>query len=268
MAHDGYVQVGDLRTRYFDSGSGSDKVILIHGLGGSIDSWRNNIGELSKQFRVFALDLPGFGYSDKPAKNYTIRFFRDFMATFIENLGLGTASIVGSSLGGQIAAELAIGRPELVRRLVLTSPPGALPRSYKGSPALKRYTRITKARSLEQARDALFSVDNMPVDEEYARSVFQRLSLPGAREAFVSSLKASASAERLNKRLTRIRCPTLVIWGKQDTMIPVKFAGPFIGMENCRVVMLEGCSHRPHAEKAKIFNRIVTDFLKEQDETN
>lgn len=254
------MQAGRLRVRYVDADSG-EPVLLMHGLGGSIESWTNNIEELAKSFRVIAVDLPGFGLSDKPKINYTIRFYKEFVIRFLKKLQLDQASIVGSSLGGHVAAEVAIGRPSLVKRLVLTSPAGALPRSFKGSPALWRYVQVINAKSVQQVRQALSAVDNKPVDDSYAQLVFQKVSMPGAKEAFLSALAGSAKAPRLNNRLNRIKAPTLLLWGKEDYMIPVKFAEPFIGMKNCRVVLLENCGHRPHFERPELFNRIVSDFL-------
>jgi pimeloyl-ACP methyl ester carboxylesterase len=255
-----YLQIGDIRTRYLDRGTGQ-AAILVHGLGGSIESWANNIEGLSREIRAIALDLPGFGQSDKPKMNYIVKFYRDFLASFIEQLQL-RATLVGSSLGGQIAAELAIARPDLVQRLVLISPAGALPASFRGSPALKRYVKVTKARSVEQVKQALFAVDGRPVDDAYARMVFERLSMPGAGDAFLSALVGSARASRLNSRLHKIRATTLLLWGKEDAMIPIKFVDPFVKMKNCRIIMLEGCGHRPHVEKPTLFNRLVTDFIK------
>jgi pimeloyl-ACP methyl ester carboxylesterase len=255
-----YLQIGDITVRYLDQGTGQ-AVILVHGLGGSIESWANNIDALSREMRVIALDLPGFGQSDKPKMNYTIKFYRDFLASFIERLEL-SAALVGSSLGGQIATEVAISRPDLVQRLVLISPAGALPASFKGSPALKRYVKVTKAKSVEQVKQALFAVDGKPVDDAYARMVFERLSMPGAGDAFLSALVGSARASRLNSRLHKIRAATLLLWGKEDAMIPIKFIDPFVKMKNCRIIMLEGCGHRPHVEKPALFNRTITDFMR------
>lgn len=257
-----YLKVGGISVRYSDSGSG-EPVLLIHGLGGSIESWTNNAGELAKSLRVIAVDLPGFGLSDKPKMSYTIKFYKDFAIEFLKLLKLDQVSIVGSSLGGHIAAEIAISRPNLVKRLVMISPPGALPRSFKGTPALMRYAKVLNARSMQQVKQALFAVDNKPVDDSYAQMVHQKMSMPGAREAFLSALMGSAKAPRLNNRLNRIHAPTLLLWGKEDIMIPVKFAEPFVKMKSCRIVMLERCGHRPHVDRPALFNRLVADFLSE-----
>ena len=256
------LQIGGIKIRTRERGNGNP-AILLHGLGGSIESWTENIEPLSREARVIALDLPGFGESGKPDINYTVDFYRDFLVKFMKRLGLAKSSLIGSSLGAHVACEVAIARPHLVDKLVLVSPAGALPRSFKASPALKRYVKVTSARSLEEVKRALFAVDKKPVDESYARVVFERFSAPYAKEAFFSALKGSASAPRLQRRVGRISSPTLLIWGKDDIMIPVKFAEPFVRMKNCRVVLLEQCGHRPHAERPGIFNALVSGFLKE-----
>lgn len=255
-----YIRVGKVRASYVDLGSG-EPVLLLHGLGGSIESWANSIGGLAKSFRVIAVDLPGFGLSDKPKMNYAIRFYTKFVSQFLKELEINKISIVGSSLGGHVAAEVAISHPRLVKKLVLVSPAGALPRSFKGSPALWRYVQVINAKSFEQAKYALFAVDNKPVDDSYAQSVYEKISMPGAREAFMSALAGSAKAPRLTSRLNKIKAPTLLLWGKEDYMIPVKFAEPFIEMKNCRVILLEDCGHRPHFERPELFTKMVADFL-------
>lgn len=257
------VQIGDIRIRMLERGTGSP-LIFLHGLGGSIESWINNLDSMSAKFRAIALDLPGFGQSSKPRINYSISFYRDFLVKFMNHVGLARASIVGSSLGGHIACELAIAKPNLVDKLVLVSPAGALPRSFRASPALKRYMKVTSAHSVEEVKRALFAVDKKPVDDSYAKVVFERFSEPNAKEAFLSALKGSASAPRLQSRLGKIRAQTLLIWGKEDIMIPVKFVEPFVRMKDCRVVMLERCGHRPHAERPTVFNEVVHGFLQER----
>lgn len=256
-----YAKVGGLSVRYVDTGGSKNAVLLLHGLGGSIESWANNIKEMSKSLRVIAVDLPGFGMSDKPKMSYTIKFYQGFVIEFLKSLKLSRASIVGSSLGGHVAAEVAINRPDVVDRLVLISPPGALPSSFKGTPALKKYVRVLDAKTVRQVKQALFAVDRKPVDDNYAQLVYQKMSMPGAKEAFISALKGSAQAPRLTGRLNRIHASTLLLWGKEDIMIPVKFAEPFVKMKNCRIILVENCGHRPHAERPELFNKTVVDFL-------
>lgn len=261
---DKFAKVGGIRVHYVDANSRASKaLLLIHGLGGSVDSWASNIGPLSKHMRVIALDLPGFGLSDKPSRNYSIRFYYNFVAKFIESLRAAPLAVCGSSLGGHVAAELGIHRPDLVSRLMLVCPPGALPKSFKGTPALRRYSMVLKATSVQETEKALSAVDGKPVDKAYAKVTFEKMSMPGARDAFLSALAGSARAPRLNSRLGRIKMPTLVMWGKDDIMIPVQYAEPFIKMKNSRVVLLENCGHRVHRDQPDAFNSLVTGFALE-----
>jgi pimeloyl-ACP methyl ester carboxylesterase len=257
-----FAEVDGLHVRYVDSGAGRP-LLLIHGLGGAIESWVNNLDALAKEMRVIALDLPGFGYSDKPKMSYTIRFYADFVAKFVKQLGVEPLAVVGSSLGGHIACELAITHPEVVSKLVVVAPPGALPKSFKGTPALKKYAMVLQAKSVAEVKKALFAVDRKPVADDYAKIVFEKLAMPGAKEAFLSALMGSARAPRLNRRLSKIRAPTMVLWGKDDIMIPAKYVEPFVGMKNSRIVLLENCGHRPHVDRPAVFNKLILDFVRD-----
>ena len=260
-----YLNVDNTRVRYIDTRSNGNSVLLIHGLGGSIESWINNIYTISsEQLRVIALDLPGFGFSDKPKINYTPRFYSVFIAKFLNRLkACSYVSIIGCSLGGHIAAEVALNHPSLVSKLILISPAGALPVSFKGTPALRKYISVLKAKSIQEVKKALLSVDDVSVDDTSAQIFYDKLSMPGAKEAFMSALKGSTYAPRLSRRLHRIKAQTLLIWGKNDKIIPVRFTKPFINMKNCRILLLENCGHVPFISRYTLFNKIVTGFIKE-----
>jgi 2-hydroxy-6-oxonona-2,4-dienedioate hydrolase len=261
-----YLVIDRIRIRYIDINSEGNPILLIHGLGGSIESWIKNIYTISKNFRVIAVDLPGFGFSDKPKINYTITFYKSFIVDFIKRLKIGSPiSIVGSSLGGHIAAEVAINHPELVFKLILISPAGALPFSFKGTPALRNYMNVLKARSIQEIKKALSSIDDNPCDEDSVKAFYEKLSTVGAKKAFMSAYKGSAEASRLCRRLKRIKVAVLLIWGKDDRIIPVKFINPFLSVKNCRIILLENCGHRPNIDKPVLFNSIVTDFIQEKE---
>ena len=266
--HFQYLKVANVHVRYLATESKSDPVLLVHGLGGSIESWINNVEAISDHnFQVIALDLPGFGLSDKPEISYTINYYSNFISKFIRRLRLDSRSlsIIGSSLGGHIAAEFAINNPRALSKLVLISPAGALPVSFKGTPALHHYANIVRAMTVQQVKRALLGIDKnvKSIEYNYSKMFFQRLAMPGAKEAFRSALKGSAQAPRLNDRLGKIKAKTLLIWGKDDLMIPVKFIQPFIKMKNCRVMLIENCGHTIHMNCSTVFNKIVIDFLEE-----
>ena len=266
--HFQYLKVANLRVRYLATESKGDPVLLIHGLGGSIESWLNNVEAISSHnLQVIALDLPGFGLSDKPEITFNIDYYSKFILKFIRRLRIDSRAlcIVGNSLGGHIAAEFAINYPLAVSKLVLVSPAGALPVSFKGTPELRNYLNIVKAKTVQQVRRDLLGIDKnvKSIEYNYAKMFFQRLKLPRAKEAFMSAFSGSAQAPRLTGRLHKIKAKTLLIWGKDDQMIPVNFLHPFIKMKNCRVILLENCGHSVHMNSSTLFNKFVIDFLKE-----
>jgi 2-hydroxy-6-oxonona-2,4-dienedioate hydrolase len=119
-----YVRINGINIRYIDQNQNQEPVLFIHGLGGSIESWNYNIGSMSsRNLRIVALDLPGFGLSDSPKINYSINFYSDYVVKFLQTIGIDrNISIIGSSLGGQIGAEMAIKNNVPVTKLVLISP--------------------------------------------------------------------------------------------------------------------------------------------------
>src|SRR5512145_1694858 len=119
-----YAVVDNLKIRYQDSARvGAKTLVFLHGLGGSIESWDNNTTQLSTKYRTVAFDLPGFGLSDKPRRKYTVGFFSSFVLRAVDELNIGLPiNIIGSSLGGQIAANIAVTNPHEVSKLILISP--------------------------------------------------------------------------------------------------------------------------------------------------
>ncbi|MFZ1877667.1 MAG: alpha/beta fold hydrolase [Nitrososphaeraceae archaeon] len=258
-----YAVIDNLRIRYQDRAptARAKTLIFIHGLGGSIESWDSNTGQLSKKYRTVVFDLPGFGLSDKPLKNYTIGFFSSFVMQAVRRLNIELPiNIIGSSLGGQIAANIAVVNPNEVDKLVLISPAGFTPKSFLNSHGLQKYTGILGATSKAEIKKALSETTTSLVCSKLASLVHERISMPGAKEAFDSSLRHSTTARRIN--INKIKSPTLVIWGKEDLVIPVRFVFPFIEMKNCRVNILENCGHRPHAEQPGLVNEIIQRFIR------
>jgi 2-hydroxy-6-oxonona-2,4-dienedioate hydrolase len=261
LADTKYLTIDNVRVRYTDKNQNGFPLLLIHGLGGSIESWINNIEFLSTKFRVIALDLPGFGLSDKPRVSYTIRYYVNFLEKFIKKLKISHLYLIGSSLGGHIGVEFTIKNRKIVDKLILISPAGSMPKSFKGTVVIKRYIKIVTAKSSNEIYKILSSIDKTMVNHSYANVLYKRLSLPGSKNAFISALKGSAKAPRYNSKLVEINTNMLLLWGKEDKMIPLKYARPFIEHGNSRIIILEKCGHRPHVEKAKLFNKIVKDFL-------
>lgn len=260
-----YAIINNYKIRYLEEGSGPN-LILVHGLGGSSSSWINNISNLAEDHHVYAMDMLGFGRSDKPKIDYTIDLFVDMLKGFMDILAIEKASMIGSSLGGQMVTEYALNHPDRVDRLVLVAPAGFTPKTFKGTSTLRNYTRIFNAKSKNGLKHLLEKVHGTSINDEYLEWVYEYIRTDNAKHAFMSALRNSAKAERLSRRFTKILESTsikaMVIWGKDDRIIPVRYAEQFINMPNCRLIVLENCGHRPHVEASSLFNEYVRLFLK------
>ena len=136
-----WVNIDGLKIRYLESGKDhDDHILFIHGLGSSADVWLNIPDTMSSDFHVISIDLPGFGVSDKPQMDYTLEKFTEILINFINQIGIhnGKTSIVGHSLGGYIAVEIAIKNKHLIEKLVLIDSSGML---EEPTPLLEKYLK-------------------------------------------------------------------------------------------------------------------------------
>ncbi|MFZ1077778.1 MAG: alpha/beta fold hydrolase, partial [Nitrosotalea sp.] len=132
-----YITVNGNKIRYIEEGDSKNTIILLHGLGGIAERWLPVVPLLSKKYRVIALDLIGYGQSDKPQVDYTPEFFRDSVLGFLETLSLQKTVMVGTSLGGEIVAECAATQNPLIKKIVMVAPAGIM-KSH--TPVLDAYT--------------------------------------------------------------------------------------------------------------------------------
>lgn len=241
-------------------------VLLIHGLGGASSSWGQNVERFAQRFQVIAPDLPGFGRSSKPLRAYTPAFFASALVRLLDVLGVEQAHVVGGSLGGQVALELALRAPERVDRVVAVAPAGVSPTSFTGTPALEAYRSIldaTTEQEVLEARQALGGpVGIQPPVWRSPREVLTYVTSPGAREAFDSALGESARARRLGPHLDRIDPPPLIVWGDADPVIPLSVCQEELeAMKRLQLAVFHGCGHSPQAERPGLFNDLVISFL-------
>jgi pimeloyl-ACP methyl ester carboxylesterase len=250
--------------RYLEDGPPDGKIlILLHGLGASAERWSGVIPTLSRDYRVIAPDIIGFGYSDKPAVDYTMDFFIDFFRSFLDNLDISKASIIGSSFGGHVATEFAIRFNRMVEKLVLVSPAGMMKTS---TPTLDRYIMAALYPVYEHAYEAFREMaydSEYAVNEEIVMDFVNRMRLTNAKYAFMSTVLGIRYAPKLGGRLSNITAPTLLVWGENDTTIPLaEYANQYNGIPNMEeLVVIKKCGHIPPIEKPATFNRIVLRFL-------
>ncbi|MGI0008704.1 MAG: alpha/beta fold hydrolase [Nitrosopumilaceae archaeon] len=256
-----FVQVGANKIRYLEEGGSDANVLLIHGLGASAERWARVIPYLSKKYNVIAVDLIGYGFSDKPSVDYTPVFFSQFIFDFLNTLGITKTSMIGSSLGGQIAAECAITQSRVIEKIVLVSPSGIMKRS---TPTFDAYTLAALYPTLEGTKTVfqMMAGEHKEIDSNTIDGFIQRMTLPNAKMAFMSTILGIRNAVSLSERLGEISVPTLIVWGKQDTLIPIAYSKDFVSsIKNCQFVEMESSGHTPHVEEPKKFSEIVLRFL-------
>lgn len=261
----------NIKMRYLESKQGvriSDRHILfIHGLGSSADRWLDIPDAISMYFHTIAVDLIGFGGSDKPKDvNYTIEQFSEFILEFIEKIGLSgddrKITLVGHSLGGYIAVDFAIRNKGLIEKLVLLDSSGFL----KGpTPLLEQYLNAAKYPSYDSVRNVFEQMVAQPwkVLPVIINIFITRINSPGAKYPFESAYQNSTTTQIDLSRLKSIEdIPTLIIWGKSDNLIPIEYSEPFKQVfKNYRVEMIEDAGHAPFVEKPAIICEILHSFL-------
>ena len=263
-----FVVVDGNRIRYLDYPSPSPRadgqpLVLIHGLGASAERWESAVPALQKHFRVIVPDLIGFGMSDKPLADYTPDFFADFLELFFESLDVDSPSLIGSSLGGRIAAEYCFRSTNSVQKLVLVSPAGAMKTS---TPALDAYIMAALYPSEEGAKNAfqeMTGAAGREIDQDIIDGFVQRMRLPNAKMAFISTLLGMKNSMVTTDQLRSIETPTLMIWGGRDPVIPIKYADVFVAsIRDCRFFRMDFCGHTPYVEDPDRFCEAALDFLR------
>jgi pimeloyl-ACP methyl ester carboxylesterase len=256
-----FLTVNGYRIRYMEGGSSSKHIIFLHGLGASAERWQRVLPAFAERFHVVAPDIIGFGYSDKPEVSYTIPFFMQFVKGLADAMDIKNMTLIGASLGGHIAAEMAVTRKEMVDKLVLVTPAGIM---KEPTPVLNYYIAAAMYPTFDNAKKAFEQMAGNPkaVDVTYARDFVNRMQLPNAKYAYMSSIIGSKSAPNLVDRLKNIKSPTMIVWGEKDRLIPLKYAGRFKReIRNSRLEIIKGSGHTPYFEKPEIFSKKVIEFL-------
>ncbi len=269
------VKVWGVNVHYVEAGEGP-VVLLLHGLGSSLVTWYCNVDHLAEAgFRVIALDLPGYGDSDKPGHlNYDAMSAAQFLYDFTESLGIDRLSLVGSSAGGLIVALFALEFPERVEKLGMVGAGGLGKRvswilrvmTLPGVGELFYHPRFNEWFGISQRvfyRAPDFFGEILP-------EIMRTRHLPGARSAMLRSLRSGVNffglrnKSNLLPRLRESAVPMMLVWGENDPVIPVSVAAEAReALPEGTVYTVPECGHWPHMEKADLFNGMITSFLRE-----
>ena len=270
----------ELKIRYLESGKNDlemrQHLLFIHGLGSSADRWLDIPDALSLYYHTLAIDLPGFGGSDRPSDmNYTIEAFSDIIREFIDKIRITeedwgnnktrTTTLVGHSLGGYIASRIAAtDNSDFLDKLVLVDSSGNL---KKPTPLLDQYLDAAMNPSKEKVRKVFEQMVANPlfINDVFVQGFIDRMNRPGSKYAFQSSLRNSANTQIGIKNLNKIgekRIPTLIIWGMHDKVIPTQHSQIFReAIKGSIVNIIPNTGHAPFTEKPALVCEYLHKFL-------
>ncbi|HLH24248.1 MAG TPA: alpha/beta fold hydrolase [Chloroflexota bacterium] len=261
-----YTRAGDVRLHYHEAGSGP-AVVLLHGGGPGATAWGNyarNVAAFAAAHRVLLPDLPQFGKSDSPVltEDRPLANAR-ILTAFFDAVGVERASLVGNSMGGATALELAIHYPERVDKLVLMGSGGAGPSLFavvptEGDRLLRENFQHPTFDSMRRLIQVMVYDASFLTDELVQKRLESALN-PAHREARRQSFRKPGEPRA---ELERVQAPTLIVWGREDRVNPFDQAlGLLQGIRGAQLHVYTECGHWAQLEKADAFNRLVLDFL-------
>lgn len=265
------IDIDGARINYAEIGEGPP-IVFVHGLGGCWQNWLENMPRMAELgFRAIALDLPGFGASPMPPWEISIPAYGQLVQDFCERLDVTGCTLVGNSMGGFVATEVAVTNVPLVERLVLVSSAGISHASMRREPV------VAGARVAVAANPLLFRL-GLP---EMRRPRLRNLSMAGVMrhpdqlrtelliefithsfgsEGFLPAVAALTGYDLLD-RLEDIHDPTLIVWGRDDLVVPASDSAGFAErISGSRLVVFDDCGHVPMAERPLRFNRLLAEF--------
>lgn len=264
--------VGGRRVNVVDTGGDGPPLLFLHGLGGLWQNWLLNIPAFMGTHRVIAPDLPGFGRSEMPSGRISIQGYARVIDELCRELGVDGPVIVGNSMGGFVGAEVALAFPTRVARLVLVSAAGLSVEHMKKEPllTLARIWAATATRTGARADPVVRRARLRRVALQTVVRYPEKLSIPLTAElvagsgtpGFVGGLDAILSY-KIRERLSEIEVPTLIVWGRNDILVPVSDASTFeelIGA-NAHAVIFEDTGHLSMLERPSRFNALLADFI-------
>jgi pimeloyl-ACP methyl ester carboxylesterase len=275
--HQRWVTIDGRQVNVVELGSGPP-VVFIHGLSGSWQNWLEQVPVFAREHRVIAFDLPGFGGSEMPAQKVSISGYGRFVNALLDELGVGSAAVVGNSMGGFIGIELAIRFPERVERMVLVSAAGLSIEYLRNERALAllgvaenrlaAYSGWVASRSdalarRPGARRLIFGIVAHRPERLPGPLVAEQVRGSG-KPGFLPALDALTDYP-IRDRLGEIACPTLIVWGVEDKLVPARDADEFARLiPNARKVVWPETGHVAMLERPAAFNALLAAFLAEE----
>lgn len=261
------IDAGGIDTAYVEAGSGQP-VLMLHGSGPGVSAtanWRLTIGPLSQRFSVLAPDIVGFGATERPEDVvYSLRTWTDHVWAFLDANGIERTAIVGNSLGGRIALQMATEDPDRISRMVLMGSPGVGMTPTEGLAALRAYE--PSHQGMRHLLKTYFAVNPDLITEDLVTIRYQASVAGGAYEAYRAMFfdprhKGSELAITADEVRT-ITTPTLLVHGREDKVVPLAVSVTMLDLlPNADLHVFSRCGHWTQIERADEFSALVADYL-------
>lgn len=266
-----FVNVNGKKVHYIEKGEGKP-IILIHGFLYNTVMWKQNIDALAKKFKVYAIDLVGWGYSERlKTMDYSFPLYGKQIVGFMDAMKIDKASLVGQSMGGGISIYVAAHYPDRVEKLILVDP-AAIP--YPMTPIGWIYQRpfigeflnaIPGNALMENNIKTIWFYDSNKVTKKYTQEVLQPLCIKGSYDGLMYILRNVLREPYVKNEvnmLVKINKPILIVHGREDKAIPLDRSEKLSQLwKGSKLVIFEKAGHSPHEEYPEKFNKLAVDFL-------
>ncbi|HEX4395855.1 MAG TPA: alpha/beta fold hydrolase [Mycobacterium sp.] len=261
------IDAGGIETSYLEAGSG-ETVLMLHGSGPGVSAlanWQHNIPTLAQRFRVLAPDIVGFGTTERPEDIvYSLRTWTDHVWAFMDARGMEKARVIGNSLGGRIALQMATDQPDRIAKMVLMGTPGVGMTPTEGLAALRAYEPSHDA--MRELLRNYFAVDPAMITDELVQIRYEASIADGAYEAyramFFDPRHAGSELGITEDEVRAIATPTLLIHGREDKVVAPQVSVAMLGLlPNADLHVFSACGHWTQIERADEFSAVVSDYL-------
>lgn len=272
-----FIQIDKYKIAYVDQGEGDKIILFLHGLGSYIPAWKFNIKELKNYFRCIAIDLPGFGKSDKKIHPGSMEFYADVVNKFVHSIGIDKVNLVGHSMGGQIAITCALNFTNTIDKLILIAPAGFERFTKEEIQVIKNITKpenflTTDIKQIKANYELSFY--RFPDDAQFLIEDRIQISEDDEFHNYCVAISNSITGmieQPIFEQLKNINQKTLVIFGKNDSLIPNKYLHQTTTEEiakqgtaqipKAKLEILSNCGHFAQIEKSKEVNELIKSFL-------
>ena len=259
------------KTRVLDTGGPDSTLVLVHGLGNSLEIWNRVLPQLAQSFRVIAFDLPGYGEASRPDATYDGPFFATQIVALLDALGIERTILVGNSLGASAILQMSAIAPQRIERAVLAAPGGIGRRTNvlmraAALPLIGGWlARPTPTNNRTTLKLALH--DHKHLTPDLIETFNLHASRPGSARAFVRSLhtgvtlRGSRDSAQTRALAASFPAPALVMWGRQDRVFPVAYAAEAAQLiPRAQLTLIDACGHYPQWEQPEAFVAAVEAF--------